>query len=56
MNTKRFDAVALEELLIDFTENGFSGQRNTLFEANPGADMMLTVKMLKRRVFFRRAA
>ena len=33
---KRYDVVALGELLIDFTENGVSGQGNPLFEANPG--------------------
>lgn len=42
MGNERFDVVALGELLIDFTENGRSGQGNPLFEANPGADMMLT--------------
>ena len=31
-----FDVTALGELLIDFTENGLSGQGNPLFEANPG--------------------
>lgn len=31
-----FDVVALGELLIDFTQNGVSGQGNSLFEANPG--------------------
>lgn len=39
--------MALGELLIDFTENGLSGQGNTLSaEANPGADMMLTEEEL----------
>lgn len=33
---KKFDVVALGELLIDMTDNGVSGQGNTLFEANPG--------------------
>ena len=33
---KRYDVVALGELLIDFTENGASSQGNPLFEANPG--------------------
>ncbi len=33
---KAFDVVALGELLIDFTQNGPSGQGNPLFEANPG--------------------
>ena len=31
-----YDVTALGELLIDFTENGVSGQGNPLFEANPG--------------------
>lgn len=33
---KKYDVVALGELLIDFTENGVSEQGNPLFEANPG--------------------
>lgn len=33
---KLYDVTALGELLIDFTENGFSGQGNPLYEANPG--------------------
>lgn len=33
---KQFDVIALGELLIDMTDNGVSGQGNTLFEANPG--------------------
>lgn len=33
---KKYDVTALGELLIDFTENGVSGQGNPLFEANPG--------------------
>ena len=33
---KKYDVVALGELLIDFTDNGISGQGNTIFEANPG--------------------
>ena len=33
---KKFDVIALGELLIDFTENGTSGQGNPIFEANPG--------------------
>lgn len=33
---KSYDVTALGELLIDFTENGKSGQGNPLFEANPG--------------------
>lgn len=30
------DVVALGELLIDFTNNGVSGQGNDMYEANPG--------------------
>lgn len=33
---KTYDVVALGELLIDFTENGFSEQNNGMLEANPG--------------------
>ena len=36
MENMRFDVTALGELLIDFTDNGKSGQGNSLFEANPG--------------------
>lgn len=32
----QFDVVALGEMLIDFTETGFSNQGNPLLEANPG--------------------
>lgn len=31
---KKFDVVALGELLIDFTENGISSQGNPIFEAS----------------------
>ena len=48
MDTKRFDVVALGELLIDFTENGLSGQGNTLFEANPGGAPCNVLAMLKK--------
>ena len=30
------DVIALGELLIDFTENGWSNNHNPLLEANPG--------------------
>ena len=33
---KKYDVIALGELLIDFTQNGLSEQGNGLFEANPG--------------------
>lgn len=48
MDTKRFDVAALGELLIDFTENGLSGQGNTLFEANPGGAPCNVLAMLKK--------
>ena len=48
MAAKRFDVVALGELLIDFTENGLSGQGNTLFEANPGGAPCNVLAMLKK--------
>lgn len=37
MAGKKYDVLALGELLIDFTENAISEQGNPLFEANPGA-------------------
>ena len=43
---KTFDVVALGELLIDFTENGRSGQGNALFEANPGGAPCNVLAML----------
>ena len=48
MSEKRFDVTALGELLIDFTENGLSGQGNTLFEANPGGAPCNVLAMLKK--------
>ena len=48
MEKKRFDVAALGELLIDFTENGLSGQGNTLFEANPGGAPCNVLAMLAR--------
>lgn len=33
---KKFDVIALGELLIDFTDSGMSSQGNPVFEANPG--------------------
>ena len=46
MREKRFDVTALGELLIDFTENGLSGQGNSLFEANPGGAPCNVLAML----------
>ena len=48
MSEKRFDVTALGEMLIDFTENGVSGQGNTLFEANPGGAPCNVLAMLKK--------
>ncbi len=48
MSEKRFDVTALGELLVDFTENGQSGQGNTLFEANPGGAPCNVLAMLKK--------
>ena len=45
---KRFDVVALGELLIDFTHNGFSEQGNPLFEANPGGAPCNVLAMLNK--------
>lgn len=43
---KNFDVVALGELLIDFTENGASGQGNPVYEANPGGAPCNVLAML----------
>lgn len=45
---KKYDVVALGELLIDFTENGLSSQGNPLMEANPGGAPCNVLAMLKR--------
>lgn len=45
---KKYDVVALGELLIDFTENGISKQGNPLFEANPGGAPCNVLSMLAR--------
>lgn len=45
---KKYDVVALGELLIDFTENGRSAQGNPLFEANPGGAPCNVLAMLSR--------
>ena len=46
--SKKFDVVALGELLIDFTENGISGQGNMLMEANPGGAPCNVLAMLQK--------
>lgn len=45
---KRYDVVALGELLIDFTESGTSNQGNLLFEANPGGAPCNVLAMLQK--------
>ena len=45
---KKYDVVALGELLIDFTENGRSNQGNPLFEANPGGAPCNVLAMLAK--------
>ncbi|MBD5444590.1 MAG: carbohydrate kinase [Lachnospiraceae bacterium] len=43
-----YDVTAMGELLIDFTENGMSGQGNPLFEANPGGAPCNVLAMLTK--------
>lgn len=45
---KKYDVVALGELLIDFTGNGVSEQGNPLFEANPGGAPCNVLAMLAK--------
>lgn len=45
---KKFDVVALGELLIDFTENGISAQGNPILEANPGGAPCNVLAMLNK--------
>lgn len=45
---KTIDVTALGELLIDFTQNGVSGQGNYLFEANPGGAPCNVLAMLAK--------
>lgn len=45
---KKYDVTALGELLIDFTENGVSGQGTPLFEANPGGAPCNVLAMLTK--------
>lgn len=53
---KRFDVIAMGELLVDFTMNGISSQGNSLFEACPGGApcnvLALLNKMGKKTAFF----
>lgn len=43
---KKYDVVALGELLIDFMENGRSAQGNPIYEANPGGAPCNVLSML----------
>lgn len=55
MIEKKYDVVALGELLIDFTENGLSGQGNPLLEANPGGapcNVLAMLNKLKKKTAF----
>lgn len=45
---KKFDVVAMGELLVDFTENGISEQGNPILEANPGGAPCNVLSMLQR--------
>lgn len=45
---KKYDVVAIGELLIDFTENGVSEQENPMLEANPGGAPCNVLSMLQR--------
>ena len=46
--TKKFDILALGEILIDFTHNGTSSQGNGLFEANPGGAVSNVLAMMNK--------
>ena len=45
---KKYDVIALGELLIDFTDNGVSSQNNPIFEANPGGAPCNVLAMLRK--------
>ena len=44
---KKYDVIAMGELLVDFTENGISEQGNLLLEANPGGAPCNVLSMLQ---------
>lgn len=48
MSAKKYNVVALGELLIDFTENGLSENGNPLLEANPGGAPCNVLAMLEK--------
>ena len=45
---KKYDVVALGELLIDYTDNGLSSQGNPVYEANPGGAPCNVLAMLTK--------
>lgn len=45
---KKFDVIALGELLIDFTQNGLSASGNWIMEANPGGAPCNVLAMLTK--------
>lgn len=45
---EKYDVVAMGELLIDFTQNGYSEQGNPIFEANPGGVPCNVLAMLQK--------
>jgi len=45
---KTYDIIALGELLIDFTQNGYSVQGNPMYEANPGGAPCNVLSMLTK--------
>lgn len=52
---KKYDVIALGELLIDFIQSGISEQGNLLFEANPGGapcNLLAMLSKLGRKVAF----
>lgn len=44
---RKYDVVALGELLVDFTQNGMSQNGNMIFEANPGGAPCNVLSMLQ---------
>lgn len=47
-NQKKYDVIALGELLIDFTPAGISAQGNPVLEQNPGGAPCNVLSMLAR--------
>ncbi len=45
---EKYDVVAMGELLIDFTQNGYSDRGNPVFEANPGGAPCNVLAMLQK--------